>query len=193
MKKPAVIVLLTLAVSVFLVSGSFAFWRHDAEVKFTLNIAKPEDGEFNCGDYATIQEGIDLLAEIKYFHIYDMMLDFENELEARVVELNNLPFGGITLQELQAECTDYRNVDIAGFGDIINRYGNCINKLADFYRNSSPEEKAQVPDFWNQHSRLWGLHSDLWVKRQDLYNAVDEVWEAGEEKIDYNHGGKKNK
>ncbi len=185
MKKPAVIILLALAVSVFLVSGSFAFWKQDAEVKFTLNIARPDDGEFSCGDYATIQEGIDLLAEIKYFHIYDMMLDFENELEARVVELNNLPFGGITLQELQAECTYYRNVDLARFGNIINRYGNCINKLAAFYNNSSPEEKAQVPDFWNQHGELWGLHGDLWVKRQDLYNAVDKVWKAGEKKIDY--------
>ena len=193
MKKPAVIIFLILLMSIFLVSASFAFWKHDAEVKFTLNIAQPDDGEFSCGDYTTIQEGIDLLADIKYFYIYDLMIEFENELDARVVELNNLPFGGITLNELREECNYYRNVDISRFGDIIDQYGNCIRKLADFYRNSSQEEKDQVPDFWTQHTMLWGLHTQLWNKRQDLYDVVEEVWEAGEEKIDYNHGGKKDK
>ncbi|MDT3699987.1 MAG: hypothetical protein RO469_11245 [Thermincola sp.] len=191
MKKQGIIIVFILIASYFLTTESFALWKQDAEVKFTLNISQPQEEGFGCGNYSTIQEGIDMLKDIKYNYIYNKMDQFESELAARVIELNNLPFGGITLAELQEECNNYRNVDITGFGTIINKYGDCINKLADFYRNSTQEEKNQVPDFWDQHNTLWDLHTQLWDKRQGLYDAVNAVWQAGEAKIDYNHGGKK--
>ncbi|HHW31913.1 MAG TPA: hypothetical protein GXX20_09625 [Clostridiaceae bacterium] len=106
-------------------------------------------------------------------------------LYARIDELNNLPFGGITYEELDAEVNKYRNVDIEGFGNCIETYGNCIVTLGEFYENSTPEEKKQVPNFWTESSGLWILHSQLWTKRSELYIVVSELWTAGQSKINW--------
>jgi hypothetical protein len=144
--------------------------------------------------YDTIQEGIDLLKDIQYPKIYNRMDAFENQLEARIVELNALPFGGITYDELSQECNDYRNVDIARLRDCVSTYGQCcINNLTAIYNSLTWEEKCQIPDFWDQHSNLWGLSDQLWNKYDELYDIGNEVWEAGENKIDYNNGGKNKK
>jgi hypothetical protein len=182
--KPAITMVFVLILSFFLTNASFALWKHDSEVRFTLTISQPQD-EFDCENYDTIQEGIDIHRDIRYPYIYDRMDQFEAQLEARVIELNNLPFGGITLPELQAECNNYRTIVNSDFAALINGYGQCINKLANFYNNSSQEEKEQVPDFWSQHTMLWELHTQLWNRRQALYTAIDAVWRAGEAKIDY--------
>lgn len=182
-----------LSASRTLINASYALWNHDAEVAFTLTITEPDQGgeDFQCGSYDTIQEGIDLLKDVKFAYIYELMGQFQNELEARVSELNDLPFGGITESELQAECDGYRD-RVENFGTMIHKYGRCINALAQFYNSSSQEEKNQVPNFWSIHTMLWSLHGELWDKRGDLYDGVNEVWETGQEKIDYIQGGNGN-
>ena len=195
-KRFAVVVLVLIA-AYFLVSISFALWRHDSEVVFNLTISEPENEEGCCCDnvtYTTIQEGIDVLRDEVYNCINNKLENYKDMLEARIVELNNLPFGGITLAELQAECGQYRNVDLVKFGNCINKYADCIDQLSDFYRHSTKAERNAVPDFWTQSNNLWTLHTQLWNKRNVLYGIVNEVWDAGEAKIDYDndsdgHGG----
>jgi hypothetical protein len=186
MKKPAVNIFLMLAIlvaSIFLIKTSFALWSHKAAVGFTLNISQPQEEEFCCGHYTTIQEGINILRDIKYIYIYNKMDQFENALEARVVELNNLPPGGITLEELQEECKNYQNV-AKGLKNIIKQYKHCLDGLADFYRNSSQEDKDEVPDFWDQHNSLCDLQEQLKdEKLKDIEDLIKAVREAGKEKI----------
>ena len=190
MKKLSVVALI-LIVSGALFSISYALWRHNAEVRFRLTITQPVHNEFECPGciYNTIQDGIDLHKNVRYPALYDMMDRYKSQLQARVTELNNLPFGGITYQELSAECNRYRDVDITGFGDMITGYGTCIRRLADFFNSSTQEAKNEVPDFWTQHNNLWSLHNQLWSKRQELYDAVNAVWSVGQSKIDYNNQG----
>jgi hypothetical protein len=180
----AFILILTAAV----INKSYALWRQNAEVKFTLTISQPpqENGCCICGKYTTIQEGIDLLKHVQFPKIYGNMDLFKGQLNARAKELENLPFGGITYDELKAEVDQYRDVDIQAFVNCINTYADCIRNLNAFYQNSTEEEKQQVPDFWSQHSNLWSLHTQLWSKHNELYTAVNAVWAAGEKKIDYN-------
>lgn len=190
-KKP-VWISLTVIFSILLIGTVYAVWSQTSEVKFRITISQSDHG---CGDctggfrYQSINEGIQLLRQNAYTCLYQKMERYRLQLEARITELNELPFGGITNQKLQDECNRYRNVDIAGFGDCINKYGDLINELATFYNNSSQKEKDEVPDFWTQRSSLWDLRTQLWNKRQGLYNVVDDVWSAGRAKIDYKHGG----
>jgi hypothetical protein len=169
-------------------NASYALWNHDAEVTMVLTITPPDPDEedFECGDYSTIQEGIYLLRDIKYPYLYEKTDDLQNVLEARIQQLNELPFGGITLEELQAEYDGYQS-KLDNLGTMINKYGQCINALGEFYNNSSQEEKGQVPDFWSIYSSLWNLHTELWVKRGELYNKLSEFWIVGHSKIDYNN------
>lgn len=192
MKKLSVVVFM-LIMSGALCSISYALWRHNTEVRFKLTISQPvhDTDCFNC-TYSTIQEGIDLHKNVQYPKYYNRMDNFKSQLQARITELNNLPFGGITYQELSDECNRYRNVDIAGFGTIIDNFGTCIDKLATFYKNSTKTEKSKVPDFWAQHNNLWDLSDQLWNKRQELYDTVNALWAAGESKIDYNNNGNGN-
>ncbi|NLZ92890.1 MAG: hypothetical protein GX922_02550 [Firmicutes bacterium] len=177
------IIILILLMSFLVIGTSYALWTQDSEIKFALTISTPPEEEFTCGTYDTIQEGIDLLKGSKYNFIASRLDNFANMLAARVTELNNLPVGGITWDELLHECAEYRDVANNKFGGYLNKYGQCINKLANFYNQSTPEEKAAVPDFWDQHTALWALHSQLWNKRSTLYTAINEVQEAGETKI----------
>lgn len=192
-KKRITVIITILIISCFTINFSYALWNHNAEVKFKLTISKPEydDNDCICGKYSTIQEGIDLLKYTQFNKFYNRMDRFKSTLQARISQLNGLPFGGITYDELSTECNNYRNVDIAAFGNTINVYGTCINNLATFYRNSPQSEKDKVPDFWTQYNNLWSLSNQLWSKRQELYDMVNQVWSAGEAKIDYNKGKKK--
>ena len=191
-KKFMVLAAVLLAAAVLL-QISYGIWRHDAEVGFRLTITRPADGDCECcnpGTYTTIQEGIDLLKNKVYNCIYNKMESFKSQLNARITELENLPFGGITFEELSAEVKQYREVDIARFGRCITKYGSYINELAQFYRNSPKEEKDKVPNFWDQYDGLWLLSDQLWYKRDELYDVVDDLWAVGESKIDYNKGSK---
>jgi len=171
----------------FLIDVAFALWNNNSEVKFTLTISQPEQaGDCGCGNYSTIQEGINLLKNEKYNYINNMMDQFAVLLENRISQLQNLPFGDITFAELNAEVNAYRQVNIKAFGDCIGMYGDCINILSALYRKASQKEKQEVPDFWDQHTQLWNLHGLLWDKRDELYSLVNEVWRVGETKIDYN-------
>lgn len=193
--KKLVLIVSILILFVLFLNGSYALWRHNTEVKFTLTISQPEE-DYSCcicGKYSTAQEGMDLLINVQYPKIFGKMEQFKNQLYARANELDNLPFGSITYDELKAETDHYRNVDIKAFGNCINTYGDCIDTLGDFYDNLSEEEKNQIPDFWDELSGIWNLHSQLWTKRGELYTAVDAVWEAGHRKIDYDNSYGKDK
>lgn len=182
------LLIITLLTAILFFGTSYAIWRHNAEVSFRLTIKKPADSECECdpGTYTTIQEGINRLRINVYNCIYNKMERFKNQLKARITELENLPFGSITYEELSAEVQNYRNVDINGFGKCINKYGSYINDLVKFYNNSSDEEKNEVPDFYDQHDGLWRLSDQLWHKRDELYDVLDALWSVGESKIDYN-------
>jgi len=186
--------IITLLIAVFLLGTSYAIWKHDAEVSFRLTIKMSAGSGCECCNpvtYTTIQEGINKLKNDVYNCIYNKMENYKSKLYARIAELESLPFGDITYEELSAEVQQYRNTDIAGFGTCITKYGKYINDLAAFYNNSSQEKKDEVPDFWQQHDKLWWLSDQLWHKRDELYDIVDDLWDIGESKIDYNK--KKNK
>ena len=189
MKKPAInifLILAALAISLFLMKAGFALWSHKAEIQFTLNISppqEPEEEEFCYGDYATIQEGIDILRDIRYDYIYNKMEQFLSELEARLDEIEGLAKGDISGGELGEECEYYREVVIAGFANLIEQYGDYIENLTEFYYGSSSEEQAAVPDFWVQRGVLWNLRTQLWNKRTELFNTVTMIWNAGMQKI----------
>jgi len=185
-KIALIIVILIVGMSLFF-GTSYALWRCNTEVKFNLTISEPED-EFNCcicGTYNTIQEGIDILKHIQYPRIYNRMDTFENQLWDRISEINDLPYGSITLPELEEERNYYMSI-IDEFGNCVRTYGSCcINNLANFYSNAPTEEQNQVPDFWDQHSELWDLSNQLWSRRNELYNALNAFWEAGLSKINF--------
>lgn len=186
--KNLIFVITLLIIVTAIIGTSFALWGHNTEVKFKLSISRPEDDDNSCicGTYSSIQEGIDLLKDIQYPKIYDRMDAFVSQLQERIIELNNLPYGGITFDELSQERDQYVNVDIMGFKKCIETYGqHCIQNLKEFYEQSPQEEKQQVPDFWAQHDMLWRLSDQLWDRYSELYRVVDEFWEAGERKIKY--------
>ncbi len=189
-KKPVLVLVLSIALiaGISLLSGTgYALWRHSTSVRFKLTILKPAEDDIGCvcGTYATIREGIDLL-HIQHAKIRDRMDEFAARLQARIEEIEALPYGGITYEELKEERNRYVNVDIKNFRDYIITFGShCINGLAKFYNQSSKEEKDQVPDFWEQHGILWDLSDELWDRHDGLYDLVNEFWKAGEKKIDW--------
>jgi hypothetical protein len=179
----SIILLSAIGASVFLGTG-YALWRHNAEVRFSLTISQYEDELLFCvcGTYSTIKEGIEILRDRQYPGIYSSIDKLVNEIYVRTDEINNLPVGGITFQELSAERSVFMEA-IQMWRSYITQYGTCINTLTQVYNNSSIEEKSQVPDFWSHHSHLWSLRDDLWDKTEEFYNALDEFWEVGEQKI----------
>jgi len=184
--KKLILSAILLVVAVFLIEKSYGLWDSRTDVRFRLTISWPENGDdCICGKYTTIQEGIILLRDVQYNKLYSRMDAFEAQLRERIQELNNLPFGGITFDELSQERDYYMNVVIKGFRDCVNTFGSCINGLAKFYNNSAKEEKDKVSDFWDQHKHLWDLSDDLWDRIEPLYDVVNEFWEAGNRKIDY--------
>lgn len=173
----------------------YALWRHNTEVVFNLTISEPEQGDgcCVCGMYDTVQEGIDLLRDVQYPKVYNRLDAFKNQIEARIIELEALPYGGITFDELSQERNQYM-ADIAEFRECVRTYGQCcINTLTAIYNSLTWQEKSQIPDFWTQHSNLWDLSDQLWYKLDELYDVVDEFWEVGESKIDYNNSANKGK
>ena len=184
MKYLKTIFFVVLLVSIMFIGTSYALWRHDSEIKFTLTISFPEN-EFNCGTYDTIQEGLELLKGCKYNFIVRRLDEFAGMLEARIEELNGLPVGGLSWDELREELKQYRKVDMEKYKSYIHKYKGCIDKLADFYRKSTPEEKEKVPDFWDQHKHLYDLHNELWTKWIALYPLINEVERLGQSKIDW--------
>jgi hypothetical protein len=184
-----IFIVVVIIIGTMLFTGiSYGLWGHNADVKFKLTISKPEDECCCiCGTYSTIQEGIDLLRNVQYPKIYNRMDALKEQIEQRITELNALPFGGITLEELQQEYDQYKAKIDVKFYNCIETYGDCIRGLADFYERSSEEEKKQFPNFWkDEHSELWNLHSQLWTKRSSLYTVLSAFWTAGHQKIDYN-------
>lgn len=174
--------------TVLFAGTGYGLWGHNADVRFKLTISKPEGEEdfCICGTYTTIQEGIDLLKDVQYPKIHNRMVAFEDRIRGRIAELNELPFGGITSEELSQEYKQYMNVNIPRFRNHVSTYGShCINELAAFYRRSTKEEQDQVPDFWQQHTHLWSLSDQLWDKLDELYPVVNEFLKAGQKKIDY--------
>jgi hypothetical protein len=192
MKKPAVNIFLMLAIlvaSIFLIKTSFALWSHKAAVGFTLNISQPQEEECCCGSYQTIIEGIAALRN-KYDSIYNRMVSFEEALQARERELNELPPGGITKEKFEKECEYYKDV-IKKFGDeIMDKYKNCCLKvLDDFYKNSSEEEKnlaeQQAQEEYGMSLEALFFQLDfkhLKDKLNDLEDWVKKVEDAGKEK-----------
>lgn len=188
-KKIVSIIVLSIMVAAFLAGTGYGLWGHNTDVKFKLTISQPEeDSCCICGTYTSIQEGIDLLKNVQYTKICNRMDRFKDRLRARIAELNNLPIGGITKDELSQEIDRYRNVDIKQITECISTYGSCcINELANFYNKSSEKEKMQVPDFWDQHDELWDLSDQLWDRCDELYDIVDEVEKVGKKKIKHGH------
>lgn len=190
-KKIALIIVILIAgISIFF-GTSYALWRHNTEVKFNLTISEPEEEDESdycvCGTYNTIQEGIDILRDIQYPRIYNRMDTFENQLCDRISEINDLPYGSITLPELKEERDYYMGI-IDELGSCVRTYGSCcIKGLEKFYKKATKEEQNQVPDFWTQHSELWDLSNQLWSKRNELYDAINAFWEAGLRKINFDH------
>jgi len=187
--KKILVSVAALLVAALLLETSYGIWRHNAQVSFRLTIARPSGGDSECspGTYGTVQEGINLLKNNVYNCMYNKMEKYKKQLNERIKELESLPFGGITQEQLSNEVQEYRNVDIQKFGTCINRYGSYINDLSEFYRNSSEQEKENVPDFWDQYDDLWDLRDQLWHKRDELYDAVDNLWSVGISKIDFNN------
>ena len=173
------IVIPALLLPVLAFNINFALWNHNAEIRFRITITQPAPSY-----YDTIAGGIQYNINI-YESIKRDILSFKQQLMERIDEINELPFGCITQAELSQECLYYRNEVIAGFGERINGFGQAINELTDFYRNSSQEEKDEVPDFWEQHQALWDYFEILWSLRDELYSLVDEFEEAGQGKIYY--------
>ena len=184
MKKSTIITLISI-LSITFFGTSYALWGQNAEVSFRLTISEPEHFDFDCPGctYDTVQEGFDLHRFVQYPAAYNMMASYKDRLQDRVAELNSLPFGGITAQELSQEVNRYRD-ELGRFGDMINAFGTCIRRLADFYNSLPWEERSQIPDFWEKHDLLWSLSNNLWSKRSELYDAVNAVEAAGQAKID---------
>ena len=65
----------------------------------------------------------------------------------------DLPYGGITFNELLRNCY-YRSVLMANLRGCVDQYAECINRLTGFYNNSSQQGKNEVPGFWDQQRHL---------------------------------------
>lgn len=175
---------MVLILSMICTSVSYGLWRYNSEVRFTLTISQPEVdyGCCICGKYTTVQEGLDLLSNVQYPKLYSRMDAFEKQLYARAEEINNMPPGSITYDELEAELEQYEEV-ILGFGNCITIYGDCIENLNKFYSNLPNEEQKEIQNFWVELSKRWTLHSQLWTKRSQLYTAWSAVRTAGLSKV----------
>ena len=168
-----------LLMPVLIFNISFALWKHDAEIRFRVTISQPAHGS-----YDTILEGIQYNIAI-YERIRPDILSFNQQLTERIAEINDLPYGGITFEELSQERNHYRSVVIPEFRERIQGFAQAINELTVFYKNSSQEEKNEVPDFWDYHQILWDYRVMLDNLCLELDDLVTEFWYAGEEKIDY--------
>ncbi|MGI6189630.1 MAG: hypothetical protein ACOYI1_07880 [Caldicoprobacteraceae bacterium] len=186
--KKIVIPAVVLIISAFLINAGYGLWSSRAEVRFRLTIWWPADYECVCGTYATIQEGIILLRDHQYNKIRGRTEAFDAYLRDRIQELGDLPYGGITFNELAQELSYYRSVLMANLRGCVDQYAECINGLTGFYNNSSQQEKNEVPDFWDQQRHLWDLQQDLWKNRVDpLYDLINELESVGQSKINWDN------
>ena len=189
MRKIIALLIIILLSLIFLNVG-YGLWSHDTDVAFNLTISPPkDDGKgFNCcicGTYDTIEEGLTILETVQYDRIHNWMDEFEAQLKERTLELENMPIGSVTADEIRGEVARYRE-DIIGkeMGGCITTYGNhCLARIRELYQNPSSENKEEVVDFWKRYDGIWVSSDELWARRDKLYPEVDSLEQMGQSRV----------